>query len=165
MPAFDAILAPPTAEEAQWGAIYGIRLVKPGYIYLVRDKGRFKIGRSINPARRLATAKTWNPDLTIVGVKPFWDHERLEKALHCGFADSWYSREWFKPYDKEYASLLVEGFKEFSDRETDRFPNTEDCMRWIAANGMAEFLIEHAHRRQSLRAFQRSVSASAKGGR
>jgi len=162
MTSTNPILLPPSDNELRWAGVYGVRLTDPGYIYLVHHAGRYKIGRSRNPGIRLREAKTWNLDLIVIGAKPVWDHSSLEKTLHCGFADSWYSHEWFKPYDEHYERFLVDDFQEFSDHPLDRFENSINFNKWIASNGMAEFIIERNARRQPLRSFQRSVSSSAR---
>lgn len=83
--------------------------------------------------------------------------------MHEGFADSWYDREWFAPYDDDYRNLMVEGFEEFS--EDDRFQNSIDFNRWFFSSGMAEFVIERGRQDKGLRAFQKAESFQAKRSR
>jgi len=150
----------PSDEELRWAPVYGVRLIDPGYIYMIEDRGRFKMGRTIDREARLRAAKTWLPDARIIGIKPFWDHRAIEVHLHEGFADSWYDREWFAPYDEPYRDLMVEGFSEFSDQ--DRFRNSIDFIYWFNSNGMTEFVMERAYQRKPLRSFQRQETFARK---
>jgi hypothetical protein len=143
----------PTDSERKWAPVYGVRLISPGYIYMIQDHNRFKIGRTVSRSSRLRAAATWLPDAKIIGIKPFWDHRRIEVHLHEGFADSWYDREWFAPYDDDYRNVMVDGFSEFSDQ--DRFRNSVDFIYWFNSSGMAEFVIERARQNKPLRSFQR----------
>lgn len=149
-----AIEITPSDEERKWAQVYGVRLINPGYIYMIENQGRFKIGRSVDHKSRLRAAKTWLPDARIIGIKPFWDHRTIEMHLHEGFADSWYDREWFAPYDEPYREVMVEGFSEFSD--DDRFRNSIDFIYWFNSEGMAEFVMERAYQNRPLRSFQRA---------
>jgi hypothetical protein len=113
---------------------------------------RFKIGRTKSARRRLAEAKTWLPDIKVVGIKPFWNFCWVERCLHEGFSRCWYAGEWFEPADESYQELLVEGFVAFSDRDRDR--NSVDFIYWFNGEGMAEFVMERAAQGLSLRRFQ-----------
>jgi hypothetical protein len=131
----------------------------PGYIYMVQSGNRFKIGKSKSKTCRLAAAKTWLPDLKVVGVKPFWEISWIERCLHEGFATCWYAGEWFEPFDDGYRDTLIEGFVAFSDDNRDM--NSRDFVYWFNGEGMAEFVMERSRQCLSLRAFQRQESEVA----
>jgi len=147
---------PPTKNERQWAAVYGIRLVDPGFIYMIEDRGRYKIGRSVDRDSRLRAARTWLPDARVIGIKPFWDHGSIEARLHEGFACCWYDKEWFLPFDEGYQEIMEPGFAEFSDN--DRFQNSIDFIYWFNSSSMAEFVAERALQGRSLRSFQAAES-------
>jgi hypothetical protein len=131
----------------------------PGYIYLVQSGDRFKIGKSTSKTCRLAAARTWLPDLKVIGIKPFWDVTWTERCLHEGFARCWYAGEWFEPADEGYRDTLLDGFIAFSDH--DRGMNSRDFVYWFNGEGMAEFCMERNSQRLSVRAFQRQESEVA----
>jgi hypothetical protein len=120
--------------------IFGVAEKDPGFIYLLEHAGRLKIGKTVNVADRLRAAKTWLPDCTVVGAKPFWNVSAIERDLHAGFSRGWYSGEWFSLDDELDKVLLIEGFAEFSD--TDRDMNSVDFIYWFNSSGLAEFVIE-----------------------
>lgn len=46
-----------------------------------------RIGKTTNPEKRLkCDAKTWLPDMTVLGVKPFWNIGSVDRSLHIGLA-------------------------------------------------------------------------------
>jgi hypothetical protein len=109
-----------TEKEQNWINRFGVTALDPGYLYVVENNGLFKIGRTNKPTLRLANAKTWLPDMVIIGVKPFWNIRHIENCMHVGFARAWYKQEWFKPPDESYCELLTEGFSEFHDIDRDK---------------------------------------------
>jgi hypothetical protein len=127
---------------------------------LVEDRGLLKIGRSTNPLLRLKAARTWLPEMRLVGTKPFWDCRRLERFLHEGFASCWYAGEWFKLIDEEARELLVDGFEAFSD--TDRDQNSVDFIYWVNRTGMSEFIRERMEQGLSLPKFLHQESGVKK---
>ncbi|MDN3275192.1 GIY-YIG nuclease family protein [Frankia sp. RB7] len=136
-------------------AIFGVRPIDPGWLYIVRNGPLFKVGKTVNPARRLLKeAKTWLPDLEIVGVKPFWEISSLERQLHSGLADHWYSREWHRFPDDTY-DWLFDDFRGFYDEDRDM--NSVDFIYWITGSGMAELIMEQEDRKISLRKWQREA--------
>lgn len=141
-------------------AIFGITKTDPGNVYIVEDHGRYKIGRSKNSADRLRAAKTWLPDMKLVGCKPFWNVSRIERAMHSGFSRSWYSGEWFEFEDQEDKEILLEGFLEFSD--TDRDVNSVDFIYWFNGSGLAEFPIEQNRQNLTLPKFLKHESNTKK---
>src|SRR5690606_8058352 len=115
--------------------------VDSGYIYIVENHGKYKIGKPKRDTNRLKAAKTWLADITLIGQKPFWGMSHHERCLHTGFASYWYSGEWFDfTGDNDALDLLLEGFTAFSDDSPDR--NSVDFIYWFNGEGMAEYLIE-----------------------
>lgn len=148
-------------EASQALGIFGVEPIDPGYIYVIRNGGRYKIGRSRSTLKRLREAKTWLPDMEIIGVKPFWGHTVNEQVLHVGFAHCWYDGEWFEMYDEGYENTLVSEFRAFSDSDVNA--NSINFIYWINGSGMTELLIEHETRYQTIRQFQKELSISSKG--
>ncbi len=141
--------------------VWGIRRVDPGFIYIIEDHGRYKIGRTKRAEHRLKAAKTWLPDMNVIGFKPFWGASHHERMMHIGFANYWYAGEWFRfSEDEEIRELLIEGFRAFSDHSPDR--NSVDFIYWFNGNGMAEFVIELEKQKLSLPNFRRNESDQQK---
>lgn len=120
--------------------VFGVQKNDPGYIYIVEDRGRYKIGKSKDGTARLKAAKTWLPDMNVIGVKPFWNISELERRLHTGFGQNWYQGEWFQFAYENDRELLTGGFLEFSD--TDRDWNSVDFIYWSNSIGLSELIIE-----------------------
>ena len=106
--------------------------------------------------RRLSAAKTWLPDVEIIGVKPFWNISELEGQLLSGLAQFWVSGEWYEFPDDTYDHLL-EDFQGFYDEDRDM--NSVDFIYWINSSGMSELISEHHRRNISLRKWQRDAGA------
>ena len=121
---------------------FGIHLVDPGFVYVIEDRGRFKIGRTTDAQARLSAAKTWLPEMKLVGMKPFWNHQHVEQTMHVGFAACWHAGEWFEMLDAEYRNVLVDGFSEFSGTDRDR--NSVDFIYWVNGSGMSELTLEQS---------------------
>lgn len=128
----------------------------PGYIYIIEAGRRLKIGKSKQRESRIRDARTWLPDMALVGVKPFWNVNYLEKELHEGLAQWWYEGEWFHPGNDPYLENFLFNFRAFSDDEAQRDMNSVNFSYWM--HDMAEVAMERAHRGQALRAFQRDIS-------
>jgi len=62
------------------------------FTYLISDGFYYKIGKSINPEKRLNSIKTGNPNCTLL----FYGKGRTEKQLHDIFKVFRIKREWFK---------------------------------------------------------------------
>ena len=134
-------------------AHFGVPKLDPGWIYVVAAGPLLKVGRTKHPDRRLSReAKTWLPDLEIIGVKPFWNIGRLEYSLHSALADHWYKGEWHKFEDTYWRNFFVEAFCEFSD--TDRDINSVNFAYWMSGTNYAERVGMHCHKRMSLRKWQ-----------
>lgn len=111
----------------------------PGYIYVLRDRGRYKIGKSKQPRSRIRSARTWIPDVQTIGVKPFWFHGELEKYLQVGLAQFSLQREWYDFEGDEFEDWFVEEWTSFHDGQPDK--NTRDFTYFMNGTGMAEFTL------------------------
>ena len=145
-----------TNKEVSQVPVWQIPRLNPGFIYIIQAGGRLKIGKSKHRDSRLKDARTWLPDMSLIGAKPFWNVDVLEKDLHEGLAQWWYEGEWFHPGDDPYLENFLFNFCAFSDDEARRDMNSVNFLYWM--HDMAEIAMERAHRRQTLRAFQRDVS-------
>jgi Meiotically up-regulated gene 113 len=76
--------------------IFGVAKQDPGWLYLMRAGDLFKIGKTMNPKRRIRDALTWSPDIEVIAMKPFWNISELERRIHEGLSDCWHKGEWFK---------------------------------------------------------------------
>ena len=140
---------------------WGVVRAEPGSVYICRERNRLKIGKTTRPvSQRLREAKTWAPDLELLGSRPFWNISRIERHLHCGFAEGWYAGEWFEFEDKRIESILLDGFLAFST--TNRDMNSVDFIYWMNGDGMAEYVMEMNSRKLSLQKFQREVTFNAR---
>jgi hypothetical protein len=142
-------------------SIFGVSNHDAGFIYLIENNERYKIGRSKSEYSRIREAKTWLPDMKVIACKPFWNIRLIEQLLHVGFSRSWYSGEWFAFEDSIDRGILVEGLCEFSD--WDRDWNSIDFIYWYNSSGLAEFAMERSHQQQSKAKFLRSESWTQKG--
>jgi hypothetical protein len=141
--------------------VWQVRRIDPGYIYIFESNDRYKIGKTKSAKERLKAAKTWLPDMTLIGFKPFWGVSYHERLLHTGFAAYWYSGEWFGfEGDYDARDLLLGGFCAFSDDSPDR--NSVDFIYWYNGEGMVEFQIAMAEQNQTLPKFQKQESGVQK---
>ncbi|MFC4732638.1 GIY-YIG nuclease family protein [Salipiger abyssi] len=131
--------------------IFGVTPRDPGYVYLCEDRGRYKIGRSRNPWKRLREAFTWSPSIQILAQKPFWNHCEVEDALHTGLAAFWSVREWFDFQADPFCECFVEGFCAFDNQDINK--NSIDFIYFMNGNGMSEFTLERSRTRISKAAF------------
>jgi hypothetical protein len=143
-------------EEFSRVPVWRIPRRNPGYIYIIEAGGRLKIGKSKHRESRIRDARTWLPDMALVGVKPFWNVNYLEKELHEGLAQWWYEGEWFHPGNDPYLENFLFNFRAFSNDETQRDMNSVNFSYWM--HDMAEVAMERSYRGQALRAFQRDIS-------
>ena len=137
-------------------SIFGVTRDDPGWLYLLKAGDLFKIGKTTNSKLRLKEATTWSPDIEVLAIKPFWNISKLEKMLHEAFANSRYKGEWFKMIDEAMRDLLVDGMRDFYEK--DRDANSVDFIYWYNGSGMMEFRIERHSRRVSLRKFQKQLA-------
>jgi T5orf172 domain len=140
--------------------IFGVAAANPGFIYILEDRGRYKIGKSKNSTERLKAAKTWLPDMKLIGCKPFWNFSNIERYLHTAFSRSWYAGEWFEFECDDDKSILLDGFSEFSD--TNRDWNSVNFIYWFNGNGMSEFVIELSRQKVTLPKFLKQESSTQK---
>lgn len=143
--------------------IFGVPALDPGDIYLIQHGNRFKIGKSKNITSRLKAAKTWLPDMEIIGIKPFWNVSQVERQLHTGFARCWYDGEWFELIDEGYHEVLLPNFLAFSD--TNRDMNSVNFIYWFNGDGLAEFVMERQAQKLSLPKFLQQESEIKKNER
>jgi hypothetical protein len=141
--------------------VWQIPRVNAGYIYVIEAGTRLKIGKGRQRESRLRAARTWLPDMTLVGVKPFWNVDDCEKDLHEGLAQWWYSGEWFDFKGDPYLESFIADFKAFSDDEAFRDQNSVNFLYWM--HEFLEIAAERVSRNQRLRPFQRGVSEVKKG--
>jgi len=139
-----------------WIGNFFIKPIDPGYLYYFENGGKYKIGRTTNPESRLRAARTWLPDINVIGIKPFWNVSDKEKLLHVGLAAYWSEGEWFGPIERDLQYVLIDDFAAFSDSDINK--NSVDFIYWFNGSGMAEFVIEQNHQRKYRREFQRDES-------
>lgn len=144
-------------------SIFGVPKLNAGFIYIIEDRDKFKIGRTTSKSDRLRAAKTWLPEMKLIGIKPFWNIKEIERQLHEGFARCWYHGEWFCFPDEGYRETLLDGFTAFSD--TDRDMNSVDFIYWFNGEGMAEFVMERASQKLSITKFLKQESDIKKSDR
>lgn len=136
---------------------FGISKRDFGCLYIFEHNSRFKIGKTTDAPKRLREARTWIPDIKVIGIKPFWEVSRLERLLHCGLAQFWKGGEWFEFPDDTY-SFLYDGFDEFYDDDADW--NSVDFIYWYNSSCMGELVMEQSYRRISLRQWLRIAGRS-----
>lgn len=69
---------------------------QPGWVYIVRSHGRYKIGHSKNLAGRISTLNASVPDgITLIHTIKCADRIQQEAELHEHFADKRLNGEWF----------------------------------------------------------------------
>jgi hypothetical protein len=121
--------------------IFGVPRRDPGWIYIIKSGELLKVGKTKNPKRRIfSEARTWLPDLEVVGIKPFWNVGYIERTLQAGCSQYWHAGEWFLIQDKDDYATIIEGFREFYDQDRDM--NSVDFIYWINGSGMAEIVYE-----------------------
>jgi hypothetical protein len=140
--------------------VWQIPRLDAGYIYVIEAGRRLKIGKARQRESRIRAAKTWLPDMTLIGVKPFWNVDECEKDLHEGLAQWWCSGEWFDLGDDPYLEDFTDNFKAFSDDEACRDQNSINFLYWM--HEFLEIMAERRSRKQRLRPFQRDVSEMRK---
>lgn len=143
--------------------VWAIRRVDPGFLYIIENYGKYKIGKTVRTKDRIRAAKTWLPDMRLVAFKPFWGMSHHERLLHIGFANYSYAGEWYDfTGDDEARDLLIEWFTAFTDHSPDM--NSRDFIYWYNGEGMAEFLFAMQSQKLSLSKFQRQESSVRRTG-
>lgn len=130
--------------------------VDPGFIYLLRDRGRYKVGRTTSPSYRLRVARTWIPDIEILAMKPFWYHSEFESFIHVGLAMFAYKGEWFDYEGDEFEEIFISEFQYFTDEDPVR--NTHSFPYFLNGTAMSEFTLEWSGRKVSKRRFLKENS-------
>ena len=143
----------PDFQPEPWIANFGVRAGRPGWLYVLRAGTRLKIGTTTKFEDRIKAAKTWIPDIEIVGVKPFWHAKTAERTIHIALTDYWVGGEWFDFKGDEFDEYFIETFCEFYDTDINR--NSVDFIYWINSSGMSEFLMEYGERDISLPEWRR----------
>ncbi|MEP2706152.1 MAG: GIY-YIG nuclease family protein [Yoonia sp.] len=124
---------------SSWIANFGVRAGDPGYIYVIEHLGSIKVGRSVNPGKRLREAKTWIPDIHVLGVKPFWGHREVEDAIHVGLAQFWKQNEWYDFGGDEFFDYFLDEFRAFKDNDINS--NSVNFIYMMNGTGMSEFTL------------------------
>ncbi len=135
---------------------FGISSGDPGYIYVIRSGPRLKIGRSMDRTSRLRQARTWLPDGEILGVKPFWNHQIVERNIQLGLAMFWYKGEWYDFKGDAFEGSFIDEFMAFDDSDINR--NSIDFIYFMSSSGMSEYTLEFSTRKSSKLRFQREES-------
>jgi hypothetical protein len=141
-------------------SIFGVRRIDPGWIYLIKSAELLKVGKTKNLERRIREAKTWIPDLEIIGVKPFWEISYIERTLQIGLAQNWHAGEWFSFSEKLDYELITEGFREFYDKDKDM--NSVDFIYWYNDIGLGDIAAEWGSRGISPRQWKRDAAVEYK---
>ena len=128
---------------------FGVARRDPGWIYVFKNERLLKIGKTSDPKRRVREARTWLPEIQVLGVKPFWNIGEIERTLHEGCAPYWHGGEWFSIDDQHDYNFFMKGFQEFY--EEDRDSNSVDFIYWWNSSGYAEFSIERRRQNISLK--------------
>ncbi|MGY3670932.1 GIY-YIG nuclease family protein (plasmid) [Marinovum sp. KMM 9989] len=132
------------------------RPADPGFIYLFSDRGRYKVGRTIAPEKRIKAARTWIPDIQVIGMKPFWFHSELESYIHVGLAAFAFDREWFDFEGDEFKQEFIDEFSFFKDE--DPIGNTRSFAYFVNGTGMNGFTLDWSSQGCSKRQFLRDNS-------
>jgi hypothetical protein len=80
---------------------------RAGYVYVIRgrDDGLFKIGLTVDPAKRLQTFQTARPDLQFEHLIRCRDRYNAERRLHEQFARKRRQGEWFQLDNRDLETL------------------------------------------------------------
>ena len=79
-----------------------------GYVYLIAaPEGLFKIGRSVNPARRLREVLCGSSGDQLLTAIPSAEPGWLERYLHRAFSHRRVRREWFRLSEDEVGLILA----------------------------------------------------------
>jgi T5orf172 domain len=140
-------------KSEKWIQNYGVRSGNPGWLYILQNGSRFKIGKTINFQKRIKEARTWIPEIQTVGVKPFWHASHIEQTLHIALSDYWVGLEWFDFDGDEFEEWFFEEFHAFSDQDINS--NSVDFIYWMNSTGMSEFTLEKSQRDISLPEWRR----------
>ncbi len=129
----------------------------PGFVYLLKDQGRFKLGRTTSPQYRLRVARTWIPDIEVIAMKPFWFHRSVEWYAQIGLSMFHYKGEWFDFGGDEFEHYFIDEFTHFTDDNPVK--NSLSFPYFINGIGMNEFTLEFSKQGISKRRFQKESSS------
>lgn len=130
-------------------ARFGIKPIDPGWIYIVQNNRKYKIGKTRNPTKRFKEARTWIPEIRIVAVKPFLGITYVERVLHIVLVWHWHSNEWHKFIDREHKEIFMEEFFAFDDSDING--NSVDFPYFINGTGLGDFGMEFSSKNTSLK--------------
>ncbi|MDR6103175.1 hypothetical protein QE369_003372 [Agrobacterium larrymoorei] len=148
----------PNFKESPYLGRFGVQASDPGYIYVVKSQSRLKIGRSVGRTDRLRQARTWLPDGEVLGVKPFWQHQEVEKHLQIGLAMFWYKGEWYDFKGDEFEEQFLDEFVAFHDEDINK--NSIDFVYFMNSSGLSEYTMEFSRQSVSKASFQRLESVN-----
>ncbi|MFB9343705.1 GIY-YIG nuclease family protein [Aminobacter aganoensis] len=146
-----------------WVRNFDVHTSDPGWLYVLKSGSRLKIGTTTDFNSRFRTARTWIPDIQVVGVKPFWECIHLERILHIALSDYWIGGEWFNFDRDEFEQYFLETFCEFYDKDINR--NSVEFTYWMNSTGMSEFTIEYSRRGVSLPEWRRQENYRRRNSR
>lgn len=100
----------------------GPRPTDPGYLYVIHHPGypaHSKIGRAVDPERRLAAANTWSPAgrFRLIGAVHFTDAHQAERIAHHLLGPKWVRGEWFRVWPREALNFLRGLKRRFTNRK------------------------------------------------
>ncbi|MCI5075743.1 GIY-YIG nuclease family protein [Oricola sp.] len=135
-------------QPESWIRNFGVKHGHPGWLYVFRNGNRIKVGKTKNIQERRKAARTWIPDIEIVGIKPFWHASYLERAIHIALSDFWVAGEWFDFKGDEFEKDFIETFCDFYDDDINR--NSVDFIYWMNSTGMSEMTLEQSQMAMTL---------------
>jgi hypothetical protein len=110
-----------------------------GFVYLLESGGRYKIGETTTPAKRILQLKTSSPFVVrVLMCRYFFKRMEVEKLLHSYFTVKRVKGEWFALEDKELneaVSLLRLGWyfepqtEDMGGLETDEYIGRDEVER------------------------------------
>lgn len=84
-----------------------------GFVYILRDRGNYKIGKTTCIKDRLKAHKCSNLNIEFLyGSKEVYKHSKLEAFLHASFSDKRVYNEWFN-LNKEELERAMEIIKQW----------------------------------------------------
>ncbi len=75
----------------------------PGYVYVVKCGKYYKIGKTLEPFKRIRALQTTNPeDIEIIFVNRVYDYDTVEKGLHWNMKSKHHRGEWYALDESDY---------------------------------------------------------------
>ncbi len=107
-------------KRTQRSAVNRRRSSKIGYIYIIKCEQYYKIGQSVDPAKRIISFSTDNPfGITIIRIAKVLDRFKVERCLHRSFQQKRHSGEWFLLDNTDMTDLMKILSKYEIDDDTD----------------------------------------------